>query len=282
MRGYVGSIQRGCVDDGPGVRTAVFLLGCPLRCPWCHNPEYRPYTPALLREAVRCGRCGACAAACPRGAASALGIRRELCVCCGACVPVCPSGALSLSGKSMEAREVLAVVERDAGHYRATGGGLTLSGGEPLAQPLFARELLAIARDKGIHTCVESSGVPAERVSALLGLVDVWLLDVKADEERHEELTGAPLAAVLQTLRALLDAGERVRLRCPLVPGVNDTPALRALLHKLAAPPGVEGVDILPYHRAGMGKYERMGLAYRLADVSPPGPDTLALWEAGR
>ncbi|HAT11669.1 MAG TPA: glycyl-radical enzyme activating protein [Planctomycetes bacterium] len=259
--GLVSDIHRASLHDGPGVRTTVFLHGCPLRCSWCHNAEYRSCRPVLRLHERDCLACGACVSACQRGrhAISAAGhvFDRAGCTSCGDCVAACPSGALSLVGQAMTADEVLATVLRDRGLYASSGGGMTLSGGEPLAQPAFALALLAGARAAGVHTCVESSGhAPQTALLAAAAATDLWLFDVKAvDDALHRRLTGVGSSLIHANLDALLARGAAVELRCPLVPGLNDGAAeLDALAAFVRARPALRRVWLMPYHRMGVAK----------------------------
>lgn len=272
MIGLVLDIQRFSVHDGPGIRTTVFLQGCSLRCPWCHNPEGIPAGPVLRCAAARCSLCGACVAACPQGVHGVASgrhiLRRALCRQCGACVAVCPTGALRLSSSAMSAEEVAAVVAEDLPFYRRSGGGMTLSGGEPLRQPAFALALLRLAREQGIHTALDTAGqLPWEDLEAALPYVDLFLYDYKAAEE-DEALIGASGGLILRNLSALHDAGARILLRCPIVPGIHDNPAhLKGIARVLERSPGILGVELMAYHRLGAGKYRETGQAYRLSDT---------------
>jgi pyruvate formate lyase activating enzyme len=260
-------LQRASLDDGPGIRTTVFLKGCPLHCAWCHNPESHKPGPELAFDATLCMSCQACVAACASGvhtfdAPGVHAVAFDQCIAAGACVAACPSGALRLYGHEQSVETVMAEVVKDRAFYAASGGGLTLSGGEPTAQLEFCLALLRAARAAGISTCVETCGLASrESFEALLPLTDLFLFDYKAtDPTLHSTLTGASNALVLANLRWLHAQGAAIRLRCPLVPGVNDDDKhLRAIAALGAELAGLQGVEILPYHGSGAAKYERLG-----------------------
>lgn len=267
-RGIVFDIKRFAIHDGPGIRTTVFLKGCPLACAWCHNPEGIAAAPQIAYDAHTCIGCARCAAVCPGGCHSVSGAghlyERSRCTSCGRCAEACPTEALRLIGREMSTAEVLDVVLRDRAFYATSGGGITVSGGEPLAQPQFARAVLAAARADGLHTCLDTSGfVLWEHLESVLPLVDLFLWDVKdTDAARHRANTGVDLELILDNLRRLDRAGANLMLRCPMVPGVNDSEedagALADLWYSLESRPPVE---LLPYHRMGEGKRATIGEA---------------------
>lgn len=241
--------------------------------------------PQVLYEESKCLSCGACAQVCSHGGhgfgGEGHGFLRENCRGCLKCTELCPSGALEAAGKEMSAQEVLDEVMRDEVFYQSSGGGMTLSGGEPLAQGEFSRELLALAKGKGLHTCVETCGyAPWESLSSLLPLVDLFLYDYKlSDPEKHREYTGVDNHRILENLKRLDEAGAKTILRCPVIPGINDTPehfagiarTANRLLH-------LQEVHVEPYHPLGANKAERLGEEYALKDLGFPSEEQIASW----
>lgn len=274
--GNVFNIERHSLHDGPGIRTIVFLAGCPLRCQWCANPEGWQQQ-SLLVFKKQCTGCGMCAAACGQGAISVAEGRcitdRSRCTLCGACVAHCPEGARHMYGQSMTVAEVMDVVTRDFVFYRQSGGGMTLSGGEPYVQNEFARELLAAAKEAGIHTAVETCGaVPWEAIAPTVELVDAFLYDVKhTDAEKHRQFTGKTNEQILANLRKLGALGTDITVRVPLIPGFNDTATELAAIAGAAAEVGARRMDVLPFHKLAMSKHDAMDTEFAMkdADVLP-------------
>ncbi len=277
MKGLVTDIQRFSVHDGPGIRTTVFLKGCSLRCAWCHNPETLRPGPELQVLPERCIGCGTCVEACPNGArveeGGAIRHVRELCKACGLCAATCYAGGLVLVGREMDSAEVLAEVLEDAPFYRSSGGGMTLSGGEPLCQPEFSRELLAGAKAAGVGTAVETSlAVSWDRVAAVLPFTDLFLVDIKVlDPACHRRWTGAPNDQILENARRLSGEGRPLVVRTPVVPGVNDTAeSIGAIADFVRDFPSMAAYEILPYHPLGTGKYRSLGIECRFDGAAPP------------
>lgn len=279
--GQVFNIQRYSLHDGPGIRTTVFLKGCPLNCIWCHNPESISPHPQRMKTASRCISCGACARICPTGFAR--NEKGSSCSACGHCAEVCPTSSLVMSGKKMSVPEVLEEILRDRLFYDESGGGVTISGGEPLAQPDFTLELLTALGIQEIHRALDTSGfAPLPHLLEAAGRCELVLFDLKAaDETQHRALTGVPLHTILENLKALSTNHSQIWLRIPIIPGINDAPASLETLAVLAASlSGVRKICLLPYHRTGQAKHLRLGEPPTLPDTPPPTQDRLEEAEA--
>jgi pyruvate formate lyase activating enzyme len=283
--GLVFDIQRFSIHDGPGIRTNVFLKGCPLDCAWCHNPESKEVAPEIAWYPDKCTSCGACAEVCPENCHSfgeaGRGFDRKTCNRCGACAAVCVTGALALIGRRVSAEEVLAEVLRDEPFYRNSGGGMTLSGGEPFYQAEFSLALLILAKERGLHTCVETSGAAAfEILRTALAVTDLFLYDVKeTNGERHRLFTGVSGCLIQENLEKLDAAGASILLRCPVIPGYNDREEHFREIGRLANRlRNVTGIDLEPYHPLGISKAASIGKPARHTDTAISSGDCSAAW----
>lgn len=278
----VTDIQRFCTQDGPGIRTVVFLKGCPLKCAWCHNPETQSAKPELFYNPRLCINCGACAAGCPSGAHTRDGdgahlFAREKCKLCMVCRSVCPSGALETSGEYKDIGSILKIVEKDRVFYR-DNGGLTLSGGEPFSQANGAIALLSAAKDSGLSTAVETSGYfSGDILPQLVGVTDLLLWDIKdCCDERHKKYTGVSNSLIIENLRRADALGLRTQIRSIVVAGVNTDERNYGGIAKLYKElRHCDGVKLLPYHTYGSGKRVLLGLADNANTDWIPSPEQL-------
>ena len=281
LLGWIWDIKRYALHDGPGIRSTVFFKGCPLRCLWCCNPESQSFCTQICWIDRNCLGCNSCLQVCPVQAISVdergeRKIDRTLCTCCGDCASRCPGEALNLLGRQVTVDAVLREVRKDAVFFQRSGGGLTLSGGEPAAQPEFATELLHRYKvEEYGHTAIETCGYAGwPEMARMLEFTDLVLYDIKhMDSEQHRRLTGVENGLILENAIRIARAGKRLVIRVPLIPGYNDDEEnVRASAEFARGLPGVEKVDILPYHRLGEPKYTRLGREYALQGILSPSP----------
>lgn len=273
--GMVFNIQKCSIHDGPGLRTLVFLKGCPLGCLWCANPESQRYETELTYSRIKCIGCGACLETCPRGCLSTSEQRVDFDRCdnCGKCVEVCHAQALTMVGEEKTAPALMDSILRDKAYYARSGGGVTFSGGEPLTQPTFLLDIANRCRDAGVHVVVETCGCGSyDDFAPALEYVDMVYFDLKcADPNRHRELTGVTNQAILRNLQAMDAVVPEMVIRIPLIPGCNDDEDNILALAEIIKPlKSVKQVEFMAYHNLGEGKYAILGRAYALKGVRPP------------
>ena len=274
LGGTIFNVMRYSLHDGPGIRTTVFFKGCPLACWWCHNPEGRSFLPEPVYFADRCRHCGDCIESCPEHAIAETGgeMRATLrCRRCGTCVDVCRAGAREIAGRRVTLSEVISEIEKDTVFFDESGGGVTLSGGEPASQPEFAEGILDACRELRIHTAVETCGyAPRSAVLRLASRSDLILYDLKlVDDAKHRRYTGVSNQSILDNLDALSRLGVPLTVRIPVIPGVNDSPADMDDFGQFLAGARIRSVHLLPYHRIGAEKYRRLGVPNPLEHLAP-------------
>lgn len=285
MRGIVFDIQRCALHDGDGIRSVLFLKGCPLHCSWCCNPESQNLRPQLFYRRRLCRQCGACAAVCPSGALTQRDGMPEVCfgrcLRCGRCGEVCPEGAVGLYGREMTMSEAVGILSRDERYYKASGGGITLSGGEPLLQGKFACGVLQEGRRRGWNTAVETTGfVSPETLREAVRWVDTFLFDYKlTDSDAYRRHTGRLNTQALASLHLLAELRAAVVLRILLLPGINDTDEhLRAIVSLQREMPDIRGIDVMPLHGYAAAKYGDIGRPVPVLYARPASETDAVRW----
>jgi pyruvate formate lyase activating enzyme len=280
--GRIFDFKRYSLHDGPGIRTTVFLQGCPLSCWWCHNPESQRNSSYVQYHEDPCVGCQACVETCEQHALTLTehGMERDnsLCTTCGDCTEACPAEARELVGKPQTVAEVLALVEKDRLYYEDSGGGVTFSGGEPLGQMEFLLEALQACEERELHRAVDTSGLAkTEDVLKVAEHTDLFLFDLKVmDDQRHRQTTGVSNQRIVENLRALDAVKQAVRVRVPVIPGINDDhDNFLAMADLLATLNHVQQVDLLPYHSSAREKHQKFGMPWKLNGATHQPPEQL-------
>lgn len=274
--GNIFNIQRFSLHDGPGIRTTVFFKGCPLSCLWCQNPEGMSMDQVIFRHTDRCISCGACVENCPEKAIelSEHGpiIDRLKCNLCMICTDNCPTGALEAAGRSINVQELVTEVLKDRIVFEESGGGVTISGGEPLMQPDFLKNLLTALKIEGIHTAVETSGLASwNSLRSIMDNTDLFIYDLKlVDPELCRKYLGVNSDTIITNLYQLHKSGAELIVRMPIIPTVNDSSACLQRAADSLKETGITKLELLPYHRLGSTKYEKLDLEYTIGGIEPP------------
>ncbi|MCT4563240.1 MAG: glycyl-radical enzyme activating protein [Maledivibacter sp.] len=272
-QGIVFNIQKYSIHDGPGIRTTVFLKGCPLECWWCHNPESQKINPQLTFKPNKCIVCRECEKFCLHGAISfkdeGFNYNESICKLCGKCAEICPSEALKFIGENLSIEDTIKAIEKDKIFYEESGGGVTFSGGEPLFQIDFLDGLLTASKQKGLHTAVDTSGYSTwENIKRIKDKVDLFLYDIKhMDDEKHKVYTGVSNKQILENLKKLALGGKNIWLRIPIIPGINDDDLNIRRTCKYISSLNLNEVFILPYHNIAVDKYQGLGMEYKMPNV---------------
>lgn len=277
MKGCIFNIQKYCIHDGPGIRTTVFLKGCSLSCSWCHNPESQSFQKEVMIFPSRCDGCGSCIDACSvralRLGESGIERDRDLCTLCEACATECYFNAIRIVGREISAKELVHELKKDIIFYESSGGGITISGGEPLAQPEFVLELLRLCKEQDINTALDTSGFgDTEGLMKLAAYTDLFLYDIKLmDNEKHKRYVGISNERILENLKCLSRAGKKLWLRIPVIPDINDDEDnINAIAELIGVTAGIAQVNLLPYHNISGDKYKRLDKKYSLEAIKTP------------
>lgn len=280
-QGVIFNIQKYSIHDGPGIRTTVFLKGCPLDCWWCHNPESQKVESQLMFLPNKCIACRDCEKVCPTGAISfsnkSFDYNESKCELCEKCAEVCPSEALEFAGEKQNQEDVIREIEKDKVFYEESGGGVTFSGGEPLVQIDFLDNLLTLAKKKGLHTTIDTCGyAPWENIERIKDNVDLFLYDIKhMDNEKHKKYTGVSNELILDNLRKLAGEGKRIWVRIPIIPGINDDALNIEKMCEFILALNLRDVFILPYHNIAIDKYNRLDMEYKIPDIKNPDDEVM-------
>ncbi len=285
MDGTILKISRFCTDDGPGIRTTVFLKGCPLSCIWCHNPESQRKDPEIWYIEEKCVGCRKCADVCENNCHTFNEGSHKIdfgkCKACMKCADICPADALEVIGKKVSVDKIVAEVEKDIVFYKNSGGGVTVSGGEPLLQSDFTAEILRSCKEKGIHTAIETSGAAnKEALEKVMKYCDLVLFDIKeTNAEAHKDYTGANFSLVINSLKTINEMGIPFIVRMPVIPGLNDRKDhFDAVKNIVCDMPHCKAIEIMPYHSLGAYKYKQLGKKYRCEDIAEPAKSTVDEW----
>jgi len=286
ITGNILKISRFCTDDGPGIRTVVFLKGCPLNCIWCHNPESQKAARELMFDTQKCVNCKACYEVCDQRChifdKKVHTVCFDKCTACEKCTAICPTKAIEIAGKTVCVDEVVKEIEKDLIFYQTSGGGVTISGGEPLYQPEFTSKILKRCKEKEIYTAVETSGFASEQaLKKVLKYCDLVLFDIKeTNEENHKKFTGVSLAPIIKNLELINEQGIEFVVRLPIIPGLNDRKEHFDKVKSLAKNMQFcKGIEVMPYHSLGMYKYELLQREYLCSAIREPDDEITNRWK---